>query len=249
VDYTRSDDADNCGACNAPCGATNAFGASCEEGSCLYQCRRGFADCNAGSDLHDGCEQNVSEDPNSCGACGRVCATGYCHDGFCGHVIGALTGYSYYELPMGQVIGTPLALGRSVTVLAIGGALRNISQPPARARFAIYEADNVGRLSRLRAQTAAIEVTDFVAPTGPGVPRPPTLTIASIAPTEMMLGTYWIVVEADKAVRVMSESILDRSFVGESTGVEPFPASLVGDENVQTQQSDLVVYVTYSDDP
>ncbi len=68
----------NCGMCAAP----NAK-AACAMGACVIaQCNQGFADCDQ---LYaDGCETNVSSDPNNCGACGQVCGgQKMCVNGLC----------------------------------------------------------------------------------------------------------------------------------------------------------------------
>jgi hypothetical protein len=76
-------DVDHCGACDAPaCEVAGAIPA-CARGECaIRKCRDGFKDCNR--DSQDGCEVNVREDPNNCGACATVCAdAGACQDGGC----------------------------------------------------------------------------------------------------------------------------------------------------------------------
>ena len=49
-------------------------------GSCAGACATGFADCNSNL-VSDGCETDLTSDPNNCGACGVVCSTS--------HVVGA----------------------------------------------------------------------------------------------------------------------------------------------------------------
>ncbi|MBX3225158.1 MAG: hypothetical protein KF795_31865 [Labilithrix sp.] len=74
-----STDDDNCGACGHHCpdlGLT-AHGdmlhadAHCVKGACQLVCKSGFADCNGF--VEDGCEGNLSQDKQNCGACGVVC--------------------------------------------------------------------------------------------------------------------------------------------------------------------------------
>src|SRR5690554_4785255 len=44
--------------------------------TCIIRCKVGFGDCNA--NLSDGCETSLS-DPDSCGACGKVCSPDDAH--------------------------------------------------------------------------------------------------------------------------------------------------------------------------
>lgn len=84
----------NCGACGVSCegfGGIN-MSASCVQGKCEFECMlksdsmggpMDFRDCNGL--LDDGCEVNISADPDNCGACGNVCADGQrCIKGKCG---------------------------------------------------------------------------------------------------------------------------------------------------------------------
>jgi hypothetical protein len=64
-------DANNCGACGNVCNLPNAT-AACVNGVCaIAACSPGYQDCDAKA--ADGCEVDVSTDPNACGSCGRVC--------------------------------------------------------------------------------------------------------------------------------------------------------------------------------
>jgi hypothetical protein len=75
-------DLNNCGTCGDACNLSNATSA-CSSGSCtLVACNAGFADCNRF--VADGCEANLANDPNHCGACGHTCAPGHaCSNGSC----------------------------------------------------------------------------------------------------------------------------------------------------------------------
>ena len=68
-----SNDVNNCGACGVVCSANNVNrvcgGGSCNAGSC----NAGFADCNTNKQA-DGCEINITNNVNNCGACGNSCA-------------------------------------------------------------------------------------------------------------------------------------------------------------------------------
>ncbi len=77
----------HCGACGMACSPNN-LSPSCGAGQCNGACNIGFADCN-NNKRSDGCETNTKNDPNNCGACGRVCpavANGSrtCSNGVCG---------------------------------------------------------------------------------------------------------------------------------------------------------------------
>ncbi|MFT3768354.1 MAG: hypothetical protein QM820_23140 [Minicystis sp.] len=52
---------------------------SCEDGPC--RCVGGFDDCDGDED--NGCETDLSGDPQNCGACGNACDNGACNGGSC----------------------------------------------------------------------------------------------------------------------------------------------------------------------
>jgi len=65
-------DANNCGACNNICIATQAT-VTCTSGACaIASCNSGYKNCNGV--YADGCEINTNIDKNNCGACNTVCA-------------------------------------------------------------------------------------------------------------------------------------------------------------------------------
>ena len=72
----------HCGGCNRACTYANAYGA-CSFGSCsLAACVTGFANCDGVTS--NGCEANLQNSSQHCGACGRGCASGQvCRDGAC----------------------------------------------------------------------------------------------------------------------------------------------------------------------
>ncbi len=77
-----TNDPRNCGVCGRGCSLPNTAVAGCGAGACtVLSCAGGYADCNGGAS--DGCEVNVSNDANNCGACGTRCASGVCREGAC----------------------------------------------------------------------------------------------------------------------------------------------------------------------
>ncbi len=72
----------NCGGCGVICSERPNSTPTCEFGRCGSNCKAGYGDCNR--DLTDGCEVNLSKDPQNCGSCGTACETGQaCIDGVC----------------------------------------------------------------------------------------------------------------------------------------------------------------------
>jgi len=61
----------NCGGCNNVCPSGANSVAQCSASTCGLVCDAGYADCNINST--DGCEVNVTADPDNCGNCGNPC--------------------------------------------------------------------------------------------------------------------------------------------------------------------------------
>lgn len=56
--------------------------ASCDKGSLsIVSCDKGFADCD--NDIKNGCEVNLMNDDQNCGACGNICTLEICSLGSC----------------------------------------------------------------------------------------------------------------------------------------------------------------------
>ncbi len=93
-------DSANCGGCGMACPlGPNAATVVCGGGKCVISaCMPSFGDCDG--DAKDGCEISIGTDPKNCGACGKVCANGFCANAQCpkrvfvtnGQVNGAMGG-------------------------------------------------------------------------------------------------------------------------------------------------------------
>ena len=80
-------DRNNCGECGNVCPTFPplTLTSTCVGGVCEPECVSAETNQNCNGLIEDGCETNVKEDPNNCGACGNVCPDGVnCHDGICG---------------------------------------------------------------------------------------------------------------------------------------------------------------------
>mgnify|MGYP000990334359 FL=1 len=84
---------EHCGECGKPCLPRPNSTPSCEKGSCLLKCDKGYGDCDG--DHANGCESELGADVMNCGDCGHACSTAHaapqciggkcvltCEDGF-----------------------------------------------------------------------------------------------------------------------------------------------------------------------
>jgi len=71
----------NCGGCGSACPSAGPYVATieCIGGTCVQTaCDPGYANCYGGLECND-----LSQDPDNCGACGNVCQSGDCSSGSC----------------------------------------------------------------------------------------------------------------------------------------------------------------------
>lgn len=68
-----SSDPDNCGGCGVVCDPNRTnVSRSCNQGICEYSCKAGWGRCGADADA-PGCNTDLLNDINNCGACGNAC--------------------------------------------------------------------------------------------------------------------------------------------------------------------------------
>jgi len=58
----------NCGSCGNVCPSSNGT-PTCSNGNCAITCNTGFGNCDG--NVTNGCETNLTNDPNNCGSCGH----------------------------------------------------------------------------------------------------------------------------------------------------------------------------------
>jgi hypothetical protein len=80
-DMNVESDATHCGDCTTACSGGPNAAPECFEGGCRLNCNTGFADCNGNAS--DGCEVNIQNDSEHCGACGISCNGGQCINAAC----------------------------------------------------------------------------------------------------------------------------------------------------------------------
>jgi len=72
IDLTN--DAAHCGSCTTPCSSANMQSVTCAANVCNGMCSPGFADCD-GNKQTNGCERDLTNDPDACGGCGLSCSS------------------------------------------------------------------------------------------------------------------------------------------------------------------------------
>jgi hypothetical protein len=63
----------HCGACNQACPSRPNANAACTSSQCGFTCKTGYEDCD--DVVSTGCEINLTNDKDNCGACGTKCGT------------------------------------------------------------------------------------------------------------------------------------------------------------------------------
>jgi len=81
-EVNTTSDVNNCGACGFVCPIVPNASRACSTGTCVSVCDSGYANCDGNP--ANGCEVNITIDPNNCGSCGHACPAGHaCVAGFC----------------------------------------------------------------------------------------------------------------------------------------------------------------------
>jgi hypothetical protein len=65
-------DVNNCGDCGKKCKPLPYTTVKCYNSKCVYTCKSGWANCD-GNIYSNGCETDVGQDANNCGACRKSC--------------------------------------------------------------------------------------------------------------------------------------------------------------------------------
>ncbi len=105
---------------DTPDAATGGDGndARVDAGPDVHDAGQDAAVCTLDEVMCDGVCIDVSADPDNCGACNRVCASGICTLGHCagapwGHIVAIGHDYMNYHPAMARVLGNAVALGLS----------------------------------------------------------------------------------------------------------------------------------------
>ncbi len=80
-DTNTDSDETHCGDCNTECPGGPQATPRCVNAACTLKCTPGWANCNNNAD--DGCEVNITNDPQHCGSCGLACDTNQCVNSAC----------------------------------------------------------------------------------------------------------------------------------------------------------------------
>lgn len=203
IDYSKSSDVSNCGTCHGTC-STNHVTASCASGVCGGACASGYASCNAVS-ANDGCETNVTNDPNNCNACGTVCKYGECVSGACPSTKWGSTGQKSHE-KFGSS-GSPVFLVAMPITIPLSGKLAALGVPvyfdtgdvPVHLYVGLFTSSGGGTPApaSLIAQTAELTTVSSAL-------NGPTEGLIAAKPT-VAAGSYFIAVISDAPYSVQDE--------------------------------------------
>ncbi len=145
----------NCGRCGVVCPALPGSVATCTGGGCETACAPGFADCDGNA--MNGCEADLNNSANNCGACGTRCTAGACVMGGCSEWARQIgrpveqsieAGNDVAEDPMGNVyvvgngFGTLNFGSGPIPLLAHAGYLASYTPRGALRWFRIIDANN-----------------------------------------------------------------------------------------------------------
>lgn len=152
----------SCGECDRACNMSHVALATCESSECRGNCEEGYGNCDG--DLRgNGCEVNLSSDPDHCGSCARGCPYDVCVRGKCER---SCEGDPNPKEPLGsqlilgnRMVGVRVAVLERGVLAGLGVNVRHdASQPDTRFRMGLYNDDGSGRPSTLVGQTAQTSV-------------------------------------------------------------------------------------------
>jgi hypothetical protein len=209
----------NCGGCGLSCSSANIPTRACSAGVCNGGCSVGFGDCDVNKRLN-GCEVNLTSDPNNCGACSSPCKYRECIGSSCAAptyagVVGP--GPQSDAFAAGTLIFIKVSIASASKLAALG---MTTTTAGAKAYLGLYS-DAGGAPQMLLAQTA--ELTASATGTE-GI-------LATLKPVSA--GAFWIALTTNaptaSALKVASETATTGAAwyaTGQTYG--PLPASPPG---------------------